>query len=139
MKLLKSFSYFKKFKEKEEISLLEKILEYFSNDNKITIFKEINFWEMWVEEELKKENEELFNNFINSNDNTKEYIFIDKDEVNVIEFINKAKSCIEELIDIMTEIKIDKDLILAVIEKLCTKFIQSDEYQSKIYIMRNIK
>jgi hypothetical protein len=32
----------------------------------------------------------------------------------------------------MTEIKIDKDLILAVIEKLCTKFIQSDEYQSKI-------
>ena len=87
---------------------------------------------MWVEEELKKENEELFNNFINSNDNTKEYIFIDKDEVNVIEFINKAKSCIEELIDIMTEIKIDKDLILAVIEKLCTKFIQSDEYQSKI-------
>ena len=132
MKLLKSFSYFKKFKEKEEISFLEKILEYFSNDNKITIFKEINFWEMWVEEELKKENEELFNNFINSSDNTKEYIFIDKDEVNVIEFINKAKSCIEELIDIMTEIKIDKDLILAVIENLCTKFIQSDEYQSKI-------
>ena len=38
----------------------------------------------------------------------------------------------------MTEIKIDKDLILAVIEKLCTKFIQSDEYQSKMKTYTNI-
>ena len=132
MKLMKSFSFYKKMDEKEEVSLIEKIVEYFSKKN-FNLFKDEGYWELWVEEELKENNSDLFNKLKNIYENKESFLYyIDEEDEKVKEFKNKGKTCIQELVKILEQVKINKSFILSVIEHLCDKFINIDEFRSQI-------
>jgi hypothetical protein len=132
MKLMKSFSFYKKMNEKEEVSLIEKIVEYFSKKN-FNLFKDEGYWELWVEEELKENNSDLFNKLKNIYENKENFLYyIDEEDEKVKEFKNKGKTCIQELVKILEQVKINKSFILSVIEHLCDKFINIDEFRSQI-------
>lgn len=132
MKLLKSFIFYKKMNEMEEVSLIEKIVEYFSK-KKFNLFKEEGYWELWVEEELKENNSDLFNKLKVMYENKESfYYYIDEEDEKVKEFKNKGKACVQELIKILEEVKINKSFILSVIEHLCDKFIQIDDFRSQM-------
>jgi hypothetical protein len=132
MKLLKSFIFYKKMNEMEEVSLIEKIVEYFSK-KKFNLFKEEGYWELWVEEELKENNSDLFNKLKVMYENKESfYYYIDEEDEKVKEFKNKGKACVQELIKILEEVKINKSFILSVIEHLCDKYIQIDDFRSQM-------
>ena len=132
MKLMKSFSFYKKMNEKEEVSLIEKIVEYFSKKN-FNLFKDEGYWELWVEEELKENNSDLFNKLKKIYENKENFLYyIDEEDEKVKEFKNKGKTCIQELVKILEQVKINKSFILSVIEHLCDKFINIDEFRSQI-------
>jgi hypothetical protein len=46
------------------------------------------------------------------------YYYIDEEDEKVKEFKNKGKACVQELIKILEEVKINKSFILSVIEHL---------------------
>ena len=129
MKLLKSFCFFKKMNEQEEVSLLENVIEYLTKKN-CNLFKDEKFWELWVEEELREYNQDLFDKLRDSYEN-KTYYYIDEDDEKVKEFKEKGKSYIEELIKIMLGVKIIGSFILSVIKNLCDKYIQIEEFRSQ--------
>ena len=60
------------------------------------------------------------------------YYYIDEEDEKVKEFKNKGKACVQELIKILEEVKINKSFILSVIEHLCDKFIQIDDFRSQM-------
>ena len=137
MKLLKAFSFFQKLKEKEEVSLIQKSIE-FLRQKKFNLFDEQKFWESWVEEDLKEIDKDLFDKLSSMYKEPQGfYYYIDEADENVIEFKNKGKMFIKELMKNMIQVKMNKSFILDIINILCDKFIQSDEF--KIMIVSEIR
>ena len=132
MRLMKTFSYYKILKEKEEISFISKIIDYLSSKS-FKLFQDEKFWEMWFEDELKEIDKELLDQLkAMSEDKENVYYYIDEEDEKVIQFKNKGKLYIKELIKYMSQVKKGKSFILTIVGTLCDKYIQIDEFKSKI-------
>ena len=131
MKLMKTFSYYKIMKEKEEISFINKIIEYLSSKS-FKLLQEEKFWEMWFEDELKEIDQDLFDQLKAMSEDKDVYYFIDEEDEKVIEFKNKGKLYIKELIKHMNQVKKGKSFILSIVGTLCDKYIQIDKFKSQI-------
>ena len=133
MKLLKSIKFFNTIIEKEELSMIQKIIEYLSNKH-WDLFKSEFFWELWVEKDLMVDNKELydiFNDVYEKKDILSNYI--DEEDEQVINFKNNFKEYLEQLVKLMMFLKCDKSLILTIVDYLCDKYIQyDDEFKSLI-------
>ena len=131
-KLLNSFIYFKKVKDKQEVSLAENMTEYLIN-KKYNIMNNKEFWELWIVNELKEINKDLFERLSSIYETQeKEFVFIDNEDKEVIEYREKAKILIEELKNKLIRFKMNTDIILTIVEYLCDKFIHLDQIKTQI-------
>ena len=132
MKLLKSIRFFNTIIEKDELSLIQDIIEYLSKNN-CGLFKEVLFWELWVEQDLMEDNQKIYEKFEKFHEeSTISDYDIDEDDKEIIDFKNNCKCYVEELVKLMMQLKISKHDILSTVGTLCDKFIQIDEFKSRI-------
>ena len=127
VKLIKSSQYIGTIKNKKEFLVSHNSLnilsdELYNNLDHYSLFEKIRFWELWIVDDLTKNELEIIQ-LINE-----ESINFQSEEYK--SFINHIYSIIDKLTSIMMKMKITNDLIITNINDLCQEYI-SDENKIK--------
>ena len=127
VKLIKSSQYIGTIKNKKEFLVSHNSLnilsdELYNNLDHYSLFEKIRFWELWIVDDLTKNELEIIQ-LINE-----ESINFQSEEYK--SFINHIYSIIDKLTNIMMKMKITNDLIITIINDLCQEYI-SDENKIK--------
>ena len=129
IKFIKFCYYFKKRVNKIEYLLNERIFEILTK--KYNLFNQIYFWELWIEDELNKNDVEILNKYRKKNSEKDSYIYIDEEEEEIIKFKEIFKKHLKEIKQIMMKIKLNKSFILTVIDYFSNKYNLDDEYKKE--------
>ena len=127
IRLIKTCYYFKTIVNKNTYLLNEKIFEILTINYKL--FKEILFWELWVENELDENEIKILNEIKEINEDKDNFHYFDEDEEENAKFKEKYKTELKNARKNMEIIKLNKSFIITVIESLCDKYLSDDEFK----------
>ena len=129
IKIIKFSYYFKTKVNKNDYFLNEKIFEIITN--KYSLFNKINFWELWIENELNKNDIEILDKFRKRSNERENYIYIDEKDEEIFRFKDKYKNLLKDAKRNMVIMKLNKSFILSNIEYLCNKYYLDENYKKE--------
>ena len=128
IKVIKSCFYFKTIFNKVDYLLYEKIFEILTKN--FNMFNSILFWELWIEDELDEKDIEMINKFKKiKEENT--FYYIDEDDEEFIKFKDHYKKQLKEARKNMEIMKLNRSLMLSVVQELCQNNSLEDEFQKE--------
>ena len=138
IKLIKTSFYFKAIFNNLEYILFEKIIEKLTKNYKL--YNEIHFWDLWIEEELSTIDKEILHEFKKIIEDKDRYHYIDNENEQLIEFKTNYKNKVIQAKKLMIKMKLNKSLMLSVIEKLFNKYFKNDrEFEEfKTHLVKEI-
>ena len=128
VKLLKVCLCIKTVKNKKEIFLSD---DLFSKFEDYAYFNNLNFWKIWIEDDLTKSDIEELKKY-KSNTYENEYIYIDEEDENYKLYLKHSYIIIEELLFTMIKMKFQKSFVMLKITDLIKEFIIDENDVSKL-------
>ena len=127
IRLIKTSYYFKTVVNKNIYLLNERIFEILTINYKL--FQDINFWELWVEGELDENEIKVLNELKKINEDKNNFHYFDEDEEENAKFKEKYIKELKNVRKNMEIIKLNKSLIISVIETLCDKYLSDEDFK----------
>ena len=127
IKIIKFSYYFKTKVNKNYYFLNQKIFEIITN--KYSLFNKINFWELWIENELNKNDIEILDKFRKRSNIRDQNIYIGENDEEIVRFQEKYKNLLKDAKRNMVIMKLNKSFILSNIEYLCNKYDLDENYK----------
>ena len=124
IKLTKACLYIKTVKNKKEISLSDEI---FSQLEDYSLYNNKKFWEKWIEDEMTKEEINIYRNLKKSN---KENDM--KNDDNYKSYSEHTFQIIDQLFGIMMKLKLSNMFIYSIYSELCGEYIFDDKQFNKL-------
>lgn len=121
-KIIKFCTFFKVINKKDDILLEDKIFNNLTKN--YCIFNEVLFWELWIEDELDDNEMEILNKLKNLKN---EFFFVDEESEEMKQFREIYKNQLDNIRKLMEKIKLNKSLMLSVIDDLCKQNIINDD------------
>ena len=132
VKLLKVCLCIKTVKNKKEIILSD---ELFCNLDNYSIFNNINFWKVWVEDDLTKPDIEVWKAYKDAEDDP-QFFYFDEDDEDYKLYLKHSYDIIDDLSNILIKMKFKKSFIMGIITELIKEYIINEEDFKKL--MKNI-
>ena len=120
VKVTKFSYYFKTIVNNIEYLLNEKIFETITN--KYSLYNKIYFWELWIENELNKNDIEILNKFKKKSSESDLNIFFNENKEEIDRFKENYQNLLKDAKKNMLLMKLNKSFILSNIEYLCNKY-----------------
>ena len=129
IKLIKSCAYFKTIVNKIQYLLNEKIYEKITKD--YPLYKNIEFWDIWLEEELNGNDLKILNKLrIINEEKDDNYYYIDEDSEEFIKFKDNYKNEIKETLKTMGIMKLPKSIKLSMIDH-CNIYLMDTDFKKE--------
>ena len=132
VKLLKVCLCIKTVKNKKEIILSD---ELFCNLDNYSIFNNINFWKVWVEDDLTKPDIEVWKAYKDAEDDP-QFFYFDEDDEDYKLYLKHSYDIIDDLSNILIKMKFKKSFIMGIITELIKEYVIDEDDFKKL--MKNI-